>query len=96
MIAITTLDDTRTQTFVSLSSQGYGRRDVVLADVGVRVKGQRAGYISRRHQHDAWLDHRHGAALGLLILRAQRRDERHERRCNAGSTCATCATAFPG
>lgn len=32
-------------------------------------------------------------ALGLLILRAQRRDEHHERTCDG---CERCNEAFPG
>lgn len=33
---------------------------------------------------------RSALALGLWILRAQRRDERHEQRCNEGAECAVC------
>jgi hypothetical protein len=37
---------------------------------------------------------RHVMALGVRILRAQQRDERHEQTCNAGAECAVCNAAF--
>lgn len=98
MLTITTHDESPISTYLSLS-RTYGRRPMLVSTGAgiVRVRGDRAGYISRRHSSGPWLDHRHAAALGLLILRAQHREATRERYLAGhdalstdGRTCLKC------
>jgi hypothetical protein len=87
MLTITTHESTPRRTHVGYAYIVDPRSAIQLGATG----SARAACVAMGREHPE----RRAIVLGRLILRAQRRDERHELTCNAGRDCAVCNAAFP-